>query len=95
MRDKVADAVFLERKKIEKELGKRYPDQFVSVYEMVSFSHIPYNTAIQCIQAQDSLLEAIMKEGDFFTNIADGRFINKLDTFITEYHNAVQQLDFA
>ncbi len=95
MRDKVADAVFLERKKIEKELGKRYPDQFVSVYEMVSFSHIPYNTAIQCIQAQDSLLEAIMKEGDFFTNVADGRFINKLDTFITEYHNAVQQLDFA
>ena len=41
MRDKVADPAFLERKKIEKELGRRYPDKFISVYEMVSFSHTP------------------------------------------------------
>ena len=68
MRDKVADPNFLERKKIEKELGKRFPAQFVSVYEMVSFSHTPYDTAIKCIQAQDRLLERIMKQGDFFSN---------------------------
>ncbi len=74
MRDKVADPMFLERKKIEKELGKRYPDQFISVYEMVSFSHTPYNTAMQCIQAQDQLLERIMKEGDFFTNVEQAGF---------------------
>lgn len=94
MRDKVGDVTFLERKKIEKELGKRYPEQFVSVYEMVSFSHTPYNTAIQCIEAQDSLLHAIMKEGDFFTNISDGIFTARLDGWMNEYHNAVQQLDF-
>ena len=94
MRDKVADPMFLERKKIEKELGKRYPDQFVSVYEMVSFSHTPYNTAIQCIQAQDRLLERVMNEGDFFMNITDSGFGDKLGKWVTEYHNAVQQLDF-
>lgn len=94
MRDKVGDAAFLERKKIEKELGKRYPEQFVSVYEMVSFSHTPYNTAIQCIEAQDSLLHSIMKDGDFFANVADARFTNRLDGWINDYHNAVQQLDF-
>jgi len=94
MRDKVADPRFLERKKIEKELGKRYPDQFVSVYEMVSFSHTPYNTAIQCIQAQDRLLEDIMNRGNFFTNIEQGVFCDSLDNRVTEYHNAVQQLDF-
>jgi kynurenine 3-monooxygenase len=95
MRDKVADAAFLERKKIEKELGKRYPDQFVSVYEMVSFSHTPYNTAIQCIQAQDQLLQQIMGQGNFFTNIEQDAFCASLGKWVTDYHHAVQQLDFA
>ena len=94
MRDKVADPMFLERKKIEKELGKRYPSQFVSVYEMVSFSHTPYNTAIQCIHAQDQLLERIMNEGDFFANIEKSAFCDTLGKWVTEYHTAVQQLDF-
>ncbi len=94
MRDKVADPVFLERKKIEKELGKKYPDQFVSIYEMVSFSHIPYDTAISCIQAQDYLLGNIMDEGDFFENLGKDSFAAKLDNWIHDYHNAVQQLDF-
>ena len=94
MRDTVADPMFLERKKIEKELGKRFPDQFVSVYEMVSFSHTPYNTAIQCIQAQDQLLQKIMNEGDFFVNSDDVEFCHRLGEWVNEYHKAVQQLDF-
>lgn len=94
MRDKVADPKFLERKKIEKELGKRFPGEFTSVYEMVSFSHIPYNTAIQCIHAQDQLLGRIMKEGDFFTNVEKSTFCDALAAWVTDYHKAVQQLDF-
>lgn len=94
MRDKVADARFLERKKIEKELGKRYPDRFISVYEMVSFSHIPYATAISCTQAQDRLLEQIMSRGDFFELISHSGFCRDLDNWVGEYHHAVQQLDF-
>jgi kynurenine 3-monooxygenase len=91
MRDKVADPVFLERKKIEKELGKRYPDQFVSVYEMVSFSHTPYNTALRCIQAQDRLLTTIMKDGNFFEQNESNGFGAKLDEWINDYHTSVQQ----
>lgn len=94
MRDKVADPVFLERKKIEKELGKRYPDKFISVYEMVSFSHIPYKTALSCIREQDELLQEIMSKGDFFSNVDDSHFNNNLDTLMNRYHDAVQQLDF-
>lgn len=94
MRDKVADPAFLERKKIEKELGRLYPEQFVSVYEMVSFSHTPYDTAMQCIEAQDKLLQRIMGEGDFFAKAEDSTFGAKLDAWMKEYHTAVQQLDF-
>lgn len=94
MRDKVADPAFLERKKIEKELGKKYPRQFISVYEMVSFSHIPYSTAISCIQAQDELLKKIMSEGDFATNSTTTDFNHKLDQWMNEYSHSVAQLDF-
>ncbi len=61
---------------------------------MVSFSHTPYNTAIQCIEAQDKLLQRIMNEGDFFTNIADTGFADSLGGWVAEYHKGVQQLDF-
>jgi kynurenine 3-monooxygenase len=94
MRDKVADQQFLERKKIEKELGRRYPEQFVSVYEMVSFSHTPYKTALQCIHAQDKLLEHIMTEGNYFDNEKKPEFNNRLDQWVEDYYNTVQQLDF-
>jgi len=94
MRDKVGDHRFLERKKIEKELGKKYPDHFISVYEMVSFSHIPYDTAIKCIAAQDDLLERIMNEGDYFERCGDSAFDTMLAQMVKDYHTAVQQLDF-
>lgn len=94
MRDKVADESFLLRKKIEKELGRRYPEQFISVYEMVSFSHIPYSTAMSCIHAQDELLQKIMTNGDFFDSLSNDDYVAKLDTWVSDYHEAVQQLDF-
>lgn len=91
MRDKVADPAFLERKKIEKELGRRYPNEFISVYEMVSFSHTPYATAMQCIKAQDILLEQIMAAGDFATRSDEPTFTTQLDEWMKEYHRSVQQ----
>lgn len=94
MRDKVADPQFLERKKIEKELGRLYPDRFISVYEMVSFSHTPYDTAMRCIQAQDHLLARIMSKGDFAQNMQQQGFEQELEQWMNEYHHSVQQLDF-
>jgi len=94
MRDKVADPDFLERKKIEKELGRRYPDRFISVYEMVSFSHTPYDTALRCIQAQDQLLMRIMNKGDFAQNMQQQSFETELEQWMNDYHESVQQLDF-
>lgn len=94
MRDKVADADFLERKKIEKELVRRYPKKFISVYEMVSFTHIPYNTAMSCIEAQDALLGKIMQHGDFFSNIEKDSFQQQLDEWVADYHKSVKDLDF-
>lgn len=60
MRDQVGDPIFLLRKKIEKLLHQRYPEQFLPVYSMVTFSHIPYSEALAAGKAQDRLFEKIL-----------------------------------
>jgi len=85
MRDKVADPDFLHRKKIEKELARRYPQQFISVYEMVSFSHTPYDVALRSIAAQDRLMERIGAHGDFFAALGNDEFVAELDGWMDEY----------
>lgn len=93
MRDKVADEQFLERKKIEKDLGKRYPEVFNSVYEMVSFSHTPYAKAWGSSQAQDDLLGKIMASGNYFDLIEDVQFQQQLLSWLDEYKAAIAPLD--
>lgn len=45
MRDHVASTAFLARKKLEKALHKLMPERFMPLYNMVSFSLIPYAEA--------------------------------------------------
>lgn len=93
MRDLVADPVFLERKRIEKELGKRYPGIFNSVYEMVSFSHTPYHFAISCQQAQDKLLRKIMNDEIPFDQLISHEEPKlKLDQWMKEYDEDIRIL---
>lgn len=91
MQHQVADPIFLERKKVEKELGRMFPGQFNSVYEMVSFSHTPYVNAWNSIKAQDELWQNIKAEGDFFENIHHTAFLNKLTSWIHEYASRAQK----
>lgn len=59
MRDLVADPGFLLRKRIAATLAERYPEEFMPMYSMVSFSHVPYSTALKAGKEQDVLLERI------------------------------------
>lgn len=92
MRDLVADPTFLNRKKIEKELGKLYPSQFNSVYEMVSFSHQSYAYAMACQKAQDQLLGNIMAVSNDLDSFLNEENKKKLDGWIVEYSEAVRNL---
>jgi hypothetical protein len=49
---------------------------------------------MQCIQAQDQLLQRIMSNGDFFANNEEKKYNDTLGQWVKEYHTAVQQLDF-
>jgi hypothetical protein len=61
---------------------------------MVSFTHTPYATAMQCIEAQDKLLGRIMAAGNFADNCKDAAFCRQLDEWMADYHHSVQQMDF-
>jgi len=61
MRDLTADPEFLLRKKIEGHFYQKYPDKWIPLYSMVTFSQIPYSTAISESARQDRIMEEVMR----------------------------------
>ena len=60
MRDKTADTKFLLQKKIEQKFAQQYPEKWVPLYSMVSFSNIPYSEAWQVGMKQEKMMQNIM-----------------------------------
>lgn len=54
MRDLVADENFLTRKKVEKAMHERYPQDFVPLYSLVTFGHTRYSEALRLGQLHDT-----------------------------------------
>jgi len=75
MRDRVADARFLFRKKVELALEAKYPRRFVPKYAMVTFHRIPYSVALTRGAVQDQMLaelcEGINRVADLDWDRAD------------------------
>ncbi len=59
MRDKVADPDFLLWKEVEAELSRRFPGEYLSRYQLVTFTRIPYRIAQQAGRLQTSLLREL------------------------------------
>lgn len=64
MRDLTADPQFLLRKKIEAHLHERYPDRWIPLYSMVTFTHIPYEEALRIGKVQDKIMAEVMLRPD-------------------------------
>lgn len=60
MRDKVADDKFVLQKKIEKKLNTLYPDQWVPLYSMVTFSDYRYSEAIARGDKQQAIMDEVL-----------------------------------
>ena len=60
MRDKTADPKFLLQKKIEQKFSQLYPDKWVTLYTMVSFTNISYSDAWKIGMSQEKLMADIM-----------------------------------
>jgi kynurenine 3-monooxygenase len=69
MRDLVADADFLLRKKIEAHLHSLYPNDWIPLYSMVTFyEQIRYSEAYRNGQIQKKIMDEVMRKPDIATN---------------------------
>ena len=60
MRDRVADARFVKMKQIERKISEWYPERYLPLYSMVTFSHMPYSQAWAYGKAQEELMQSIV-----------------------------------
>lgn len=68
MRDLVADAEFLLRKKIESKLYELFPDKWIPLYPMVTFMDtMRYSDALKRGQKQRLIMDEVMKTPDLET----------------------------
>lgn len=77
MRDRVADPKFLLQKKIESRFSQKYPDKWVPLYSMVTFSHTPYHDALKNGERQEAIMAEIMQVPDI-ENIWDSNEVEQL-----------------
>ena len=64
MRDKTADKDFLLQKRIEGRFSANHPQLWKSLYEQVSFSHTPYQEALQNGYRQQKIMDQVMNLED-------------------------------
>jgi kynurenine 3-monooxygenase len=60
MRDLTGDPEFLLQKQIEARFYAKYPEKWMPLYSMVTFSHIPYSEALAEGKRQDKIMAQIM-----------------------------------
>ena len=60
MRDKVADPKFVLQKKIEKKLHEKYPDKWMPLYSMVTFSDLRYSEALAQGKKQQAIMDKVL-----------------------------------
>ena len=61
MSSKTADQKFLLQKKIEKHFSAKYPDKWIPAYSRVTFSDRPYAEALAAGDAQEEIMQKVMK----------------------------------
>jgi kynurenine 3-monooxygenase len=81
MRDRVGDARFLLRKKMELALEEKYPDRFVPKYAMVTFHRVPYSLALTRGAIQDRMLAELCGDVDRLEDLD----WNRADTLIRRH----------
>ncbi len=84
MRDKVADPKFLLRKKIEQQISKRHPENYISKYSLVSFSTVPYTEALSMGFKQDALFEKVLAIPQIESNWDKEETISIIDGYLKE-----------
>jgi kynurenine 3-monooxygenase len=86
MRDATADDSFLLRKKLELFLMEKFPGRYLSQYQMVTFSNIPYSTALAIGDKQTAFAESLIAAHPNPKDWEETDFLTKVDEWISVTH---------
>lgn len=78
MRDFVADPKFLLQKKIEAKFSKLYPEKWMPLYSMVTFSDIRYSVALENGKRQDKIMKEILEIPNIEENWDSEEIMNRI-----------------
>lgn len=84
MRDKVADKKFVLQKKIEKKLNQLYPDKWIPLYSMVTFSDLRYSEAIARGNKQQAIMDEVFESNKQEFICEDGTVETSIDFGLDE-----------
>ncbi|GAB4232840.1 MAG: NAD(P)/FAD-dependent oxidoreductase [Ekhidna sp.] len=62
MRDHVGDPLFLKRKELEGRLQEKYPEEWIPLYSMVTFSDLPYSEALRLGKIQSKIMKEVLND---------------------------------
>jgi len=85
----VADPKFITQKKIEKRLHEKYPDQWMPLYSMVTFSDLRYSEALaQGLKQQKIMDELLTQTGieESWENLDLDQIIARLNEAASDSH---------
>ena len=84
LRDLVGDREFQFRKKVERRLNELYPDRYVPLYNLISFTNVPYVEALQQERIQRALLDRLMASPDLRERLERGDPEESLDPVLSD-----------
>jgi len=64
MRDKVIDETYLEMRRVESIILKQFSNEWLTQYEMVTFSDLPYKTALLQGQRQKAFIHSLINKNE-------------------------------
>ena len=92
MRDKVGDKAWVFKKSLEHLLEKEFPESYVSRYELISFSRVPYAEAQQTGEINAGILEelasGLSSPESFDRNLAKSLILQKLGNRVAGWKSA-------
>ncbi len=84
MRDKVADKRFVAQKQVEKKLHELYPDKWIPLYTMVTFSDLRYSEAIARGKKQQEIMDEVFETSKQEFILEDGTVETLIDFRLDE-----------
>lgn len=89
MRDLVDDPHFLRKRRLEQAIWNAFPEHWLPLYSLVTFSHRPYREALERGRRQDALLEEILQKELLDSLLEDDGFVERIMPYVGRLHPEV------